>query len=262
MKRNKIQGLLSFLIVTVCTLMVSCNDAEMDTTDFNLVSNNIKAAANVNSVKSVPLELDAIDRAGLPNEVGNNLKEFIKTLPTNPTAESKTLTKIKSHSDSVQFVYPTPQIKIHVPNIKHVASSYTKGLTNNTFNVGGTHTHTWEVVSMDLNNISLAKIFSDEHIEISGRIATDQFSNVPDSIDVIVYNVDRAPHGGSYSDTPMLLDWEEKSNVNEITNSAIQGIVHSRIKGYAKKVSTIIKEYVESESFWASNIEYVPKDPK
>ncbi|MDR2270353.1 MAG: hypothetical protein LBF27_05540 [Sphingobacterium sp.] len=200
---------------------------------------------------TVPFNEASVDSTNLLPEVKKNLKEYIRKSPLIQQQSTKRIA-LKSNiaADSgLTLVIPQPTITI---------PQFTEAISSLTDNLNESEELEWTVATLDWFGTNIAKVLASEVVEYSGRIATNEFDHAPDSVDIIVYNIDRAQTGGSYSDTPMLLGWEEKSHFSTLTNSEIQGTAKFTVKGYAKKVGTILEEYVNNSLFWSTPIRYIP----
>jgi len=202
---------------------------------------------------SVPFDEMAVDTFGFRREIAENLKAFINqnkkiVITENRTADMESL----SSDSSLTVVYPEPAIDVHVPDNQNIPFGFGTSWSENVI-------HEWLVATLSWGSYNIAKIYAVESIELSGWLDEDLST---DSLDAIVYSIDRAIPQGSYTNNPTMLDWEEKAHWTTYTNSLLQGIAYFHIRGYARKNPSPLKHFIENESFWASGIKYIPKQPK
>jgi len=233
-----------------CIAITSCKKTEI----YSTTVNELQKLPKSKSI-SVPFDEAAVDTFAFRKEMAANLKAFIRQNKKLASSEKQVVHAENLSADSsLTVVYPEPTIDVHIPDIQNLPSGF-RPLTY----WSETVLHEWVVASLSWGGFNVAKIYSAESIELTGWVS-EEFSD--DSQDVIVYNIDRAPHAGSYTDNPNALDWEEQMHWTTYYNSELQGIAYFKIKGHARKNPLRIKEFVEKDNFWASSIISIPKQPK
>jgi len=230
-------------------VVVSCKKAEI----YSTTAHGLRKLSKSKSI-SVPFDEAAVDTFAFRKEMAANLKAFIRQNKKLASTEKQVVpAENLSMDSSLKVVYPEPTIDVHVPDIQNILFGFGTSSWNEDV------LHEWEVASLSLGGFNVAKIYSAENIELTGWVS-EEFGN--DSLDVIVYNIARTTHAGSYTDNPNALEWTENMHWKTYYNSELQGIAYFKIKGDARKKPLLLKNFVEKDNFWASSILQIPKQPK